>query len=133
MNAQSSRDESNQQLVVRRVRGFEKHYSRAHFWRKLLRYARRAGHEVVRRALELFYAAQSPDTPAWAKATIYAALGYFISMIDAIPDLTPVLGYSDDLGVLAAAMAAVAKNITPEVREQAAAKLQQWFPEGDEP
>ena len=32
------------------------------------------------------------------------ALIYFISPIDAIPDLAPLLGYMDDLGVIAAVL-----------------------------
>jgi uncharacterized membrane protein YkvA (DUF1232 family) len=110
-------------------RGYEKDYSEEGFWDKLFRYAGSAGREVVAMALELYYAAQSPGTPTWAKAVIYGALGYFISLIDAIPDLTPIVGYTDDLGVLAAAMAAVMVNVTPEVRAKAAAKLRDWFGE----
>ena len=48
---------------------------------------------------------------AWAKATIVGALGYFITPLDAIVDLTPVVGYADDLGVLALAIAAVATYV----------------------
>lgn len=108
---------------------FRREYSEDGFWQKLLSYARVAGRDVVEKALQLYYAAQSPDTPFWAKTTIVGALGYFISLVDAIPDLTPIIGYTDDLGVLAAAVAAVAKSITPEVKEKAATKLRQWFPE----
>lgn len=110
-------------------RGFEREYSDAGFWDKLFRYAKAAGREVVEMALELYYAAQSPDTPAWAKAVIYGALGYFISLIDAIPDLTPLVGYTDDLGVLAAAIAALTANLSPEVKARAAEKIRAWFGE----
>ncbi|WP_211605080.1 YkvA family protein [Vreelandella arcis] len=47
----------------------------------------------------------------WAKTTIYGALGYFISPVDAIPDLAPIVGYADDIGVLAGALAMVAAHI----------------------
>lgn len=109
--------------------GFENEYAESHFWEKLGGYARTAGREVVERALQLYYAAQSPETPLWAKSTIYGALGYFISVVDAIPDVTPIVGYTDDLGVLVAAVAAVASSITPEMRERAARKAREWFPE----
>ncbi len=110
-------------------KGFEKEYSEHDFWKKVGGYARSAGREVVELALQLYYAAQSPDTPRWAKAAIYGALGYFISVIDAIPDLTPIVGYTDDLGVLVAALAAVASNVTPEIKEKAADKAREWFPD----
>ena len=109
--------------------GFEKDYSERSFNRKLLDYAKAAGREVVEKSLWLYYAAQSPNTPTWAKTTIYGALGYFISLVDAIPDLTPIIGYTDDLGVLVAALAAVTSHVTPEVKEKASRKLKQWFGE----
>ena len=102
-------------------------YSDAGFWRKLLDFAKAAGREVVELALELYYALQSPATPAWAKAVILGALGYFISPVDLIPDFIPVVGYTDDLGVLAAAVGTVATYITPEHKAAAAAKVQEWF------
>ena len=102
-------------------------YSPEGFWSKLKHYAKAAGEEVVCKSLQLYYAAQEPQTPRWAKATIYAALGYFICPIDAIPDLTPLVGYADDLGVLAAAIATVTLYVTPAIRERARRKSREWF------
>ncbi len=102
-------------------------YSEQSFWQKVKGYALKAGSEVIGRALLLYYAAQRPDTPVWAKSTIYGALGYFISMADAVPDITPIVGYTDDLGVLALAIATIAAYIDDGVREKAAAKTKQWF------
>ena len=107
--------------------GFQKEYSEESFWDKSKKYARVAGEGVLEPALKLYYAACDPDTPAWAKTTMYGALGYFISPIDAIPDLTPVVGYSDDLGVLVAAVAAVAAHIKGEHAEKAKETIKQWF------
>jgi uncharacterized membrane protein YkvA (DUF1232 family) len=106
---------------------YTRSYSEESFWDKLLRYAKAAGAEVIERALQLYYAAQDPATPAWARTVIYGALGYFIFPVDAIPDSIPAVGYVDDLGVLAAAIAAVAMYITPEVKQKAKQKLQDWF------
>ena len=106
---------------------YTRSYSEEGFWDKLTRYTKAAGAEVIERALQLYYAAQDPDTPLWAKGVIYGALGYFISPLDAIPDIIPVVGYADDLGVLAAAIATVAMYITPEVKQKAKQKLQDWF------
>ncbi len=106
---------------------FSRQYSEKKFWDKLVVYAKSAGTEVVERALQLYYAAQEPDTPAWAKGVIIASLGYFISPLDAILDVTPIVGFSDDLGVLALAIATVAVYITPAVKQQARAKMKDWF------
>lgn len=98
------------------------------FWAKLASSAQLAGREIVEKALWLYYAAQSPRTPAWAKSVIYGALGYFVLPMDAIPDVIPITGYSDDLGVLAAAVATVAFYIDQDVRDAAQARLARWFP-----
>ncbi len=42
-------------------------------------------------------------------------------------DITPIAGYTDDLGVLVAASAAVASHIKKEHGEKAREKLSQWF------
>lgn len=107
--------------------GFGKDYSEQSFWDKVLNFAKAAGKEVIEKALQLYYALQAPDTPAWAKAVIIAALGYFISPLDAIPDMTPLIGYADDLGVLTMAIATVAAYITDDIKAKAKAKLVDWF------
>lgn len=106
---------------------FAASFNEDNFWDKILKFAKTAGKEVVELALQLFYALQSSNTPTWAKTVIIGALGYFISPIDAIPDLIPVVGYADDLGVLTAAIATVAFYITDDVKAKAAAQMQKWF------
>lgn len=106
---------------------YQSHYNDNHFWRKAQKQARVAGEWVLEPALKLYYSARDPDTPVWAKRTMFGALGYFILPIDALPDLLPVLGYSDDLSVLAAAMVAVASHIKDEHKLKAKATLFRWF------
>ncbi len=108
-------------------RGYAREYSENGFWDKLKQYAQTAGREVIERALQLYYALQDPATPVWAKTVIIGALGYFISIVDAIPDLTPLVGYTDDLGVLAAAVATLAANITEDHKNRARDKMHEWF------
>ena len=102
-------------------------YSDSSFWDKLKNFAKAAGKEVIEKALFLYYAAQENDTPVWAKTVIYSALAYFISPIDAIPDITPVVGYSDDLGALVGALATVSMYVTEDVKNKARQKLSNWF------
>lgn len=108
---------------------YEEAYSESGFRDKLTRFAKTAGKEVVEKALWLYYALQEEKAPAWAKATIVGALGYFITPLDAIVDLTPGIGYADDLGVLALAVAAVATYINDDVRAKARERMSQWFGE----
>jgi len=104
-------------------------FSDKKFWNKLARFATQAGREVVEKALTLYFAAQRPETPLWARTVIYSALAYFILPTDAIPDMTPIVGFADDLGTLAAALATVAMAITPEVKKAAHQKVLDWFGE----
>lgn len=107
--------------------GYEDEFSEEGFWDKLKNVFKKAGIKVVYSALMLYYAYQRKETPVWAKTIIVGALGYFISPIDAIPDLTPVVGYADDLGVLALAISAVSVYIDSEVKQSAKDKLHSWF------
>jgi uncharacterized membrane protein YkvA (DUF1232 family) len=99
------------------------HYSETGLRAKLARYAKAAGKHVIERVLWLFYAAKDPKMPLGTKAAIYSALGYFILPIDALPDVLPVLGYTDDMGVLAGALALCAAYVTPQVKARAREKL----------
>lgn len=102
-------------------------YSDDSFWLKIKQFAKKAGREVVENALCLYYAARKPDTPRWAKTIIFGALAYFITPLDAIPDLTPLVGFTDDLGALAAALAMVSMYVDDSVQQQAADKSSAWF------
>lgn len=102
-------------------------FSESHFWQKLNKYARQAGTKAVYTALLLFYAYDRNDTPGWAKRIVLGSLGYLITPIDALPDLTPILGYTDDLGVLSFGLVTIAAYINQDVKQNAREKLQQWF------
>ena len=106
---------------------YEKHYNEESFWEKVKKFATKAGGKVIYTALKLYFALQSSNTPVWAKSIIVGALGYFVLPIDLIPDVVPAVGFTDDLGVLLAAVAAVAVHITPEIKEQAKKQLRNWF------
>lgn len=106
-------------------------FSESQFWNKLQHYAHKAGIKTAYSALLLFFAYRRRDTPLWAKNIILGALGYFLTPIDAIPDLTPVLGYTDDLGVLAFGLVTIAAYIDDQVRENARKQLGKWFGDYD--
>ncbi len=109
-----------------RVRRYARYYSNNEFWRKLGRIAGRVGTELLEKALQLYYAAQKPETPPWARATAYGALGYLILPVDLIPDWLPGIGLTDDFGAITLAVMTIAHYIDDDVRAKAAAKLDQW-------
>ena len=106
-------------------------YSDESFWDKVARFAKRAGREVIEKALWLHFAAQDEKTPLWAKTTMYGALAYFIMPVDMVPDLIPGAGFADDLGAIAAAVTTVAAYITPAVQAKAAEQVRRWFGEDE--
>lgn len=106
---------------------FSKEYSEEGFWDKVKKYAIKAGKDVIEKALTLYYCMLDKDTPKWAKGVISSALGYLIVIPDAIPDITPAVGYADDLGVLALAITTVGIHIKEKHIQMAKDKLSQWF------
>lgn len=101
-------------------------YSEKGLWEKIAKYAKQAGRGVVVNALKLYYAmALGVATPAQVVAII-GALGYFISPVDAVPDVLPG-GLADDGGVLTLAVATLACCSDSRVVEAANAKASEWF------
>lgn len=103
------------------------HYSEDSFWEKIRKFGKKAGYKVVYAALLLFYCLKDGNVPAWAKTVIIGSLAYFISPLDAIPDIVPVAGFTDDLGSLVAALGIVAVYINDDIRQKAKSKLADWF------
>jgi uncharacterized membrane protein YkvA (DUF1232 family) len=108
---------------------FERFFSEETLWEKIKKYSRSAGLKVIYAALLLLFIMKDKNVAIKTKVSIAAALGYFILPTDAIFDLTPIIGYTDDLGVLIFVLTQVASNITPEIREKAQNKLGEWFGE----
>ena len=106
---------------------YEKDFSSVSFWEKVKSQATKAGKDLIEKGLVLYYTWDDDDTPMWAKATIIGALGYFISPIDAVPDILPVVGYTDDLGVLVAALATVGASIKKAHQDAAKSKVRDLF------
>jgi len=102
-------------------------YSETRLWDKFKQFAKTAGTKVVYTALLLFYAYRRKETPTWAKNIVLGTLGYLISPIDAIPDLSPIIGYTDDLGVLTFGLVTISAYVNKEVKDNARNKLAKWF------
>lgn len=99
-------------------------FTAAKFQEKLKALGGRGTYELLEKAFQLYYLAKSPQVPLWAKGLVVGALGYFIVTPDAVPDITPVLGFVDDLSVMLSALAAVAAHVSPELKEKVAQRLE---------
>ena len=106
---------------------YSKYYSEAGLWEKIKKGSKAAGTKVVYSVLLLYYAMQDKSMSVKTRLSIAAALGYFILPTDAIFDLTPIIGYSDDLGVLLFVLTQISASITAEVMDKAKQKIEEWF------
>jgi uncharacterized membrane protein YkvA (DUF1232 family) len=100
---------------------FDLNNLRLGFWRKL-------GPTVARipfaeDLLAAYYCAFDRDTPLHVKGALVAALAYFVLPTDAISDVLPIIGFTDDAAALAATVKLVSDHITPVHRQAAKCKL----------
>jgi uncharacterized membrane protein YkvA (DUF1232 family) len=90
------------------------------------------GVKITYSAMLLFYAYNKTETPRWAKNIILGSLAYLLSPIDSIPDLTPLIGFTDDIGVLSFGLVTIACYIDEEVRVSAKSKVLSMYKNVDE-
>ncbi len=108
---------------------FKEHYSPERLFEKIGRVSKTAGSKVVYMVLVLYYALLGKEVSLKDKAMVIAALGYFITPFDFLPDMFGLIGFSDDLAVIGYVFKKVYGNLTPEVKERARVKVREWFPE----
>jgi uncharacterized membrane protein YkvA (DUF1232 family) len=90
---------------------------RRDFWSKAKRVAGQM--PFAEDMLAAYFCAFDYATPMQIKAALIAALAYFVLPFDVVPDILPLVGYSDDAAVLVTALRMVAGHIRPEHREAA--------------
>ena len=96
-------------------------YVRRSFWSKLRRVA--AALPFAEDLLAAYYCAFDRQTPRHVQAALVGALAYFVLPFDIVPDMMPMLGFTDDAAVLATALKLVASHMRPEHRDAAKAAI----------
>ena len=91
---------------------------REKFWKTVRKAARQV--PFMEDVVAAYYCALDTRTPLRAKGILLAALAYFVLPADTIPDVIIGLGFTDDVAVLTAAIAAIRAHLTPA--HQAAAR-----------
>jgi uncharacterized membrane protein YkvA (DUF1232 family) len=102
---------------------------RKRFWIKLKRLAVRL--PFAEDLLAAYYCAFDRQTPRHVQAALLGAIAYFVLPFDFIPDMLPILGFTDDAAILATALRMVASHIRPEHREAARAAMARGLDKGD--
>lgn len=111
------------------VSKYEKEHDEDKFLDKIKKVGSKIGVTPIYLVFLLYHSIKSSTIPMINKAPIIGALGYFISLIDIVPDITPLLGYCDDVSIVVGALAAIATQITEEIREEAKGSARKIFPE----
>lgn len=102
-------------------------------WKLIKSYGAKAGREVTKTVLELFYVMKSPNTGMIDKTLIGAALAYQLLPEDLMPaSKFGLLGFLDNGATLAFAYNRVKKLVTPQIENQVGVMLDQWFGPVDE-
>ena len=87
------------------------------FWPKAKRVAARL--PFAEDLLAAYYCAFDRATPLQVKAALVGALAYFVLPADAMPDILPALGYTDDALVLVTALRMVSSHMRDAHHEAA--------------
>lgn len=66
-------------------------------------------------AYVLYLAMRHPGTPWYAKVFVAAIVAYAFSPVDLIPDFVPIIGYLDDMVIVAIGFTLAVKMIPPYV------------------
>ncbi|MEO4053697.1 DUF1232 domain-containing protein [Solibacillus sp. CAU 1738] len=101
------------------IAGKDKHFSNNKFIRKVKSTGLKLSMSGLHAASTLFFALKSPDMSKSNKMIILGALGYFILPIDMVADLLPLVGLTDDMFVITAALTKVYTSITDEMKQDA--------------
>lgn len=110
---------------------YKKAFSESKLWTFLPKQFKKMGVKVVYVSLLMFYAWKNDNTPSWAKNIILGSLGYLVSPVDLLPDLTPVLGFTDDFGVLSFGLVTISCYITSANKLSAKENIFSWFGKDD--
>lgn len=88
---------------------------------RIWRTVRRAAGQVpfMDEVVAAYFCALDDKTPSRVRGTLLAALAYFVLPLDFLPDFLVGFGFTDDVSVLLAALAAVRGHITPAHRQAA--------------
>lgn len=117
------------QFEGKRIRRYRKDYSEKKFLNKIKTAFGMAGKKVIYLALLLYYLMVDGKVPFKTKSIIMGALGYFILPFDLVPDIIPVVGFGEDLGILIAVFLEVQSYLSFEMRDKARNKVREIFKE----
>lgn len=115
-------------LKTDKLKEFASKFDANEFLEKLLKYAKKIGIELTRKALQLYFVLLKPEVPTDEKLLIMGALAYFVITLDVVPDFL-LGGFADDGIGLAYVIGKVSQYIDDDVNGKVEEKLKSLFGE----
>lgn len=101
---------------------YAQEYEDGKFFSVIKKYGKKIGKGVIEKAFTLYFVLKKDNIPLTVKGIVIGALGYLIMPVDLIPDIVPMLGWTDDAAAIAMALSKINSFIDVEVTEQAEEK-----------
>ena len=125
-------DEETKERGLVLIEPMEEHESiLAKVWGRISRHSSEIGQQTAYALMLMYYAFRSKRIPLYARSIVFGTFGYFLAVFDTVPDLIPLIGYTDDLGVLSFGLVTIAAYINDDVRIQARKAVRRVFPTMD--
>lgn len=102
-------------------------YDDGKFWSIVRQYGKKIGGGVTTKALELYYLLQRGAVPGKVKVLIMGALAYLICPVDLLPDVLPLVGWTDDAAAIGLVVNQLSSYIDSDIECKARAKTEEIF------
>ena len=102
-------------------------YNDNDFWSIVKTYGKTIGSGVIVKVLELYYLLQKAGIPNKIKVMIMGALAYLICPVDLIPDVLPLIGWTDDATAISLVVNQLGSHIDGEITDLARKKTEEIF------
>jgi len=93
-----------------------KEFVEENFWEKVEKVGKKLS--FMKDVKALYNYMLDSNVPWYRKSIVLGALIYFITPIDSVPDLVPLVGYLDDLGVVTAVLKFLGSELIPYYDEK---------------
>ncbi len=93
-----------------------KEFVEENLWEKLEKVGKKLS--FIKDVKALYNYMLDSKVPWYRKSIVLGALIYFITPIDSVPDLVPLVGYLDDLGVITAVLKFLGSELIPYYDEK---------------
>lgn len=114
--------------LLAKLKGIDWNHYSSKAWNKIQKYSKIAGRAACEPLLKLWFVLDDPDTQAWEKAMIYAAIIYTVSPLSLISvSRYRLLGYVDEGCAILYIRSIVMKKMTPEIEKKVKDVLDSWF------